>query len=94
MGEFIGIALVVILISYWISTFCSLMAMPDSDFLGRNDKLIWAILVIVTFAVGASMFHLWRFCQRPVGYAEEELVQISASASQSIDTHTETTQTQ
>jgi len=54
----------ILLVVFWLRVFYSLMSKPDSAFEGRNDKLIWAILLIVLNVFGAIVFLLWNFFQR------------------------------
>ncbi len=53
------IGLVVAFAVAWIAEFAFLMRQPDDAFNGRNDKLIWAILLIVLPPVGVVAF--WSF---------------------------------
>jgi len=69
----------------WTWAFFSLMAMPDSAFKGRNDKLIWAVLMIVLLPFGVFIFHLWRFSQRTEDLVGKELVEILDSAATDSD---------
>lgn len=41
---------------FWIWQFLSLMALPESSFKGRYDKLIWAIALIFLTVLGLSFF--------------------------------------
>ena len=49
----------------WVREFTGLMRLPDDAFPGRNDKLIWAIMLIVLPPVGAWMFQGYREAHWP-----------------------------
>jgi len=49
----------VLMILAWVREFVFLMRQADDVFPGRNDKLIWALLLIVLPPVGALAF--WSF---------------------------------
>ena len=85
MYALLVVLLWLILIIFWVSTFYSLMAMPDSAFKGRNDKLIWAVLVIVLNLFGALVFHYWRLTQRTEDLIGKEVVEILDSAAKDSD---------
>jgi hypothetical protein len=46
---------------FWIAQFIDLMAMPDDDFPGRFDKILWVVAFLVLFVVVAPIaFGLWK----------------------------------
>src|SRR5437868_5944979 len=49
----------------WLREFASLMKLGDDAFPGRNDKLIWALLLIVLFPVGPFVFWSYRRAHWP-----------------------------
>ena len=49
----------------WIREFAYLMRLRDDAFPGHNDKLIWAILLIVLPPVGAWLFGSYREAHWP-----------------------------
>ena len=49
----------------WVREFGYLMRLDDDAFPGRNDKLIWAMLLIVLPPVGAWMFGSYREAHWP-----------------------------
>ena len=49
----------------WLREFTFLMRVDDDAFHGRNDKLIWAILLIVVSPVGLYLFRSYRLIQWP-----------------------------
>lgn len=55
-----AVAVVVLLVRAWVREFLFLMSVDDSAFPGRNDKLIWAVLLIVLPPVGAYLFRAHR----------------------------------
>ena len=71
----------VVLFIFWAWTFYSLMSMPDSAFKGRNDKLIWGVLMIVWNVVGALLFLGWRALQRTDDLVGNEVIDVLTSAS-------------
>jgi hypothetical protein len=49
----------------WLKEFTFLMRLRDDDFPGHNDKLIWAILLIVLAPVGTWLFQNYREAHWP-----------------------------
>ena len=49
----------------WLKEFTYLMRLSDDAFPGRNDKLIWAILLIVLAPVGTWLFQNYREAHWP-----------------------------
>ena len=49
----------------WLREFTYLMRLGDDAFPGHNDKLIWAILLIVLPPVGAWLFQTYREAHWP-----------------------------
>ena len=49
----------------WLKEFTYLMRLGDDAFPGHNDKLIWAILLIVLPPVGAWLFQTYREAHWP-----------------------------
>jgi hypothetical protein len=47
-----------ILLLFWIVQFTSLMGMSDDEFVGHNDKLIWALAMLFGGFIGAFLFWL------------------------------------
>ena len=58
---------------FWVWQFLSLMGLPDSVFVGRYDKLIWAAAVIFLFVLGAFVFFLWKFGKRAETLAGQDV---------------------
>ena len=54
------VAAVVLFARAWLREFTYLMTLGDDAFPGRNDKLIWAMLLIVLPPVGAWLFQNYR----------------------------------
>jgi hypothetical protein len=57
------LAIIIVLISivlfiFWCVQFVSLMEISDDKFSGKNDKLIWALAMLLTGVVGAFLFWL------------------------------------
>ena len=50
----------------WVREFTFLMRLDDEAFPGRNDKLIWAVLLMVLPPVGVWLFQGYREVQWPV----------------------------
>jgi hypothetical protein len=60
---FIALAVVAVIVLFaraWLREFSFLMGVDDSAFPGRNDKLIWALLLIVLPPVGVYLFRAHR----------------------------------
>ena len=49
----------------WLREFTYLMKLRDDAFPGHNDKLIWAVLMIVLPPVGAWLFQTYREAHWP-----------------------------
>lgn len=49
----------------WLREFEFLIQLRDDAFPGRNDKLIWALLLIVLPPVGVWLFHSYRGVRWP-----------------------------
>ncbi len=59
------LAAVVLFARAWLREFTYLMRLRDDAFPGHNDKLIWAILLIVLPPVGAWLFQTYREAHWP-----------------------------
>jgi hypothetical protein len=59
------VAAVVLFARAWLREFTYLMRLRDDAFPGHNDKLIWAILLIVLPPVGAWLFQTYREAHWP-----------------------------
>ena len=60
---FLGLAILAAIVLFaraWLREFSFLMGTDDSAFPGRNDKLIWALLLIVLPPVGVYLFRAHR----------------------------------
>jgi hypothetical protein len=45
----------------WVATFMDLMVMPDEDFPGRYDKVLWVLAFLVQpVFIGPIAFALWK----------------------------------
>ncbi len=60
------VAAVVLFGRAWVREFTHLMRLDDGAFPGRNDKLIWAVLLIVLPPLGVWMFQTYREAHWPV----------------------------
>ena len=80
MMEALVIGAMVLLI-FWVVQLIALMSMTDDLFPGRNDKVLWFIVVFFGCALGALVFWLWKLVRLPDrvalirlwGAAKEEL---------------------
>jgi len=64
----VALAVVVALVLFakaWLREFTYLMRLRDDAFPGHNDKLIWAMLLIVLPPVGAWLFQTYREAHWP-----------------------------
>jgi hypothetical protein len=59
------LAAVVLFAKAWLREFTYLMRLRDDAFPGHNDKLIWAILLIILPPVGAWLFQTYREAHWP-----------------------------
>ncbi len=60
-----GAAALVLFVRAWVAEFTTLMRLGDDAFPGGNDKLIWAVLLIVLPPVGVWMFGTYRESRWP-----------------------------
>lgn len=61
----LGAGLLALFLWAWVVEFLALMNRSDGAFPGRNDKLIWAILMIVLPPVGLFLFRSYRTASWP-----------------------------
>ena len=64
----LGVALLAAFVLFaraWLKEFTHLMRLRDDAFPGHNDKLIWAMLLIVLPPVGAWLFQTYREAHWP-----------------------------
>jgi hypothetical protein len=64
----LALAVIVALVLFgraWLKEFTYLMRLRDDVFPGHNDKLIWAILLIVLAPVGIWLFQTYREAHWP-----------------------------
>jgi hypothetical protein len=76
-GLFIVLALVAAALLFaraWLREFAFLMHVGDDAFPGRNDKLIWAVLLIVLPPVGLYLFRAHRRAYWPESDAKAAMV--------------------
>ncbi len=62
------LAILIVLALYlrtWRDEFIFLMGLRDEDFPGRNDKLIWVLMLVVLAPVGSWLFHSYRLAHFP-----------------------------
>ena len=53
--------IILVSVVFWILQFWSVLLMRDEDFPGKNDKIMWALIVFFGSAVGAILFAIWRW---------------------------------
>ena len=56
----VWVILTLIAAAFWLLTLWSVVSTSDDDFPGRNDKLMWAIIVFFGFVLGAILFIVWK----------------------------------
>ena len=54
------IVIVLLFLVVWARQFIQLMMFSDSDFPGRYDKPIWAVLFIAAFVIAPFLFIYWK----------------------------------
>jgi hypothetical protein len=59
-----GLLLLVLFVRAWRHEFVALMSCPDDAFPGRNDKLVWTLLMVLIAPVGFSCFRAFRKAHR------------------------------
>ena len=62
------LAILIVLCLYlrsWRDEFIFLMGLRDDDFAGRNDKLIWVLVLLVFAPVGVWLFRSYRLAHWP-----------------------------
>jgi hypothetical protein len=63
MEGFLFFLVVVLLLNaiFWVVQFMDLMTMPDDDFPGRFDKVLWVVVFVALFLIVAPFaFGLWK----------------------------------
>ena len=58
---------------YWIRQFCEVIRAGDSDFPGRNDKLMWAIIIFFGSLPGALLYSYWKWSHATAHATDIEL---------------------
>lgn len=75
MGYLIpALLLTVLILGYlylWITQFVQLMVFSDSDFPGRNDKILWVIIYIVFSPLAPFLFMWWKSVSMQVSQLEK-----------------------
>lgn len=56
----IYVVLCIVAIPLWVHQFVQLMLLGDSDFPGRNDKILWAAMFICSFIGAPLAFLYWK----------------------------------
>ena len=51
----------VVFMIFWIRQLITVVSMKDEEFEGRNDKLIWFIIVFFGNFIGAAIFCSWKY---------------------------------
>jgi hypothetical protein len=51
---------VLIPLMFWCAQVLDLMSRPDSDFPGRNDKVLWALFLLFANFIGAVLYWYWK----------------------------------
>jgi hypothetical protein len=57
---FLLIALIVVVLVFWIRELIFLMSLGDKDFPGKHDKALWLVLFVVLFFIAPFIFRSWR----------------------------------
>ena len=55
----------IVLLIFWVVQLIDLMTMTDDLFPGRNDKVLWFIVVFLGSAFGALVFWIWKVIRLP-----------------------------
>jgi hypothetical protein len=65
-----GLIFLTLFLRAWRNEFTFLMGLRDSDFPGRNDKLIWAVTLLFLAPVGLWLFRAYRHAHWPEAETE------------------------
>jgi hypothetical protein len=65
MLTFVVLAALLLFARAWLKEFTYLMRLRDDAFPGHNDKLIWAMLLIILAPVGTWLFQKYREAHWP-----------------------------
>lgn len=57
------VVLAALALGFWVIVLWSVVSSGDDEFPGRNDKLMWSLIVFFGFVVGAALFVVWRWEQ-------------------------------
>jgi heme/copper-type cytochrome/quinol oxidase subunit 2 len=63
------------LLLFWLGQLWNVVTSSDSDFPDRNDKLMWAIIVMFGSVLGAAVFALWKSGRRSQQESDARLQQ-------------------
>jgi hypothetical protein len=70
-GAFSAVLLCLIVLTWFVRAWCHefvfLMGLRDDDLPGRNDKLIWAVVLLVFAPFGVWLFRSYRLAHWPAG---------------------------
>jgi len=69
----IVLALLIIVFLFWLRQLINVISMSDDEFTGRNDKLIFFIIVFFGSVPGAVGFYFWMRCKRKKMEDEKKL---------------------
>lgn len=58
------LALLIIVFIFWLRQLLNVISMSDDEFEGRNDKLIFFLIVFLGSLPGAIGFYFWMRCRR------------------------------
>lgn len=73
MEGLVGLLVVVGLIVFWVYQLVDVVSMSDKEFKGRNDKLIFFMIVFFGSIFGALGFVLWKYFRAKGKKADPEL---------------------
>lgn len=60
MHLIIPVGLIFMLVICWFWQFIQLMILSDSDFPGKNDKILWFLIFIIFPFIGPGAFIWWK----------------------------------
>ncbi len=64
MQYIIFLIICLLLVLFWMYQFIQLMLLSDSDFPGRNDKILWVAAFILVFFLAPFAFRHWKTAYR------------------------------
>lgn len=71
--RFITLSIALLVLLFWLYQLADVVTMRDEEFDGRNDKLIWFLIVVWGFVFGSFAFFVWKNARQREKETEREM---------------------